>query len=647
MKIRNYSLHACWVALAFAILLPAQDAATAHLKIKDWTYHHIIFSNPGAREDAIRNGVLAHWERIVNDPRYIMQQEIRGTAAAAGPVAASAPSTTPVNDSDGPPDSGAPLADLAPETLPLPRGLAKAAPGPPPGPTIAPASDKLHKRHIHTDWSEVLSSTNGTAGASGATSGLGNFPATITSGGFSCSDLAIYNTGLAGSSSQASIVGYNNLYTGSCTPNPAVLWAFNTGGTASTGVAFSRDGTQVAFVQSIGSVATLVLLKFGTSTSGTLSAPTTLTSQSSGSAYRSCAAPCMFTIAFYGSPADTYSSPFPDLTPTTGDNIYVGDDTGKLHKFTGVFLGTPAELNSGGWPVTVSSSGSPLSSPVYDGGSTNVFVGDYLAFTSTSSCSSSPGGNGVNCGALYSVNSSSTAGAVQGYALSIDSNFGIMDSPIVDSTAGSVYVFAGAFIGDYAAVFSLPVGFGNGTGYSGQSVGQGYEFMMSGAFDNAYFQSTNATGNLYVVGNTGAGNNTLYQIPITNNAMSTEPTAVATVATNYSNGYYSAGLQVTEYYNTTTGIDYVYTSVLAYGGPANCTNPSLFNGCVLGYNVTNPSSITFVNATGEAGGTTGIVIDDSAANGASNIYFSTLLNQSCSTSGGTNGCAIQTAQSAP
>jgi hypothetical protein len=644
------------MALAFAILLPAQNATSAHRRIKDWTSHHLIFSNPGTRDDAVRKGTLGRWERIANDPRYIMQQEIRGTSAAVGPIAASAPPTAPVDDGEGPPDFGAPLADLAPETIPLPRGIAKAGAGPPPGPNIAPEPDKRHPHHIHTDWSETLSSTTGAADAAGATTGLGNFPATITSGSYSCTDLAIFNTGMAGSTSQPTIVGYDNLYTtgtgGTCGSNPSVLWAFNTGtgSAASTGVAFSEDGTQVAFVQeSSTNVATLVLLKFGTSTSGTLSAPTTLTSQSSASAYRSCTAPCMFTITFNGSPADTYSSPFPDLTPTTGDNVYVGDDTGKLHKFTGVFLGTPAELNSGGWPVTVSSSGSPLSSPVYDGASTNVFVGDYLAFTSTSTCSSSPGGNGVNCGVLYSVNSSSTAGAIQGYALSVDSNFGILDSPIVDSTAGTVYVFAGAWsnIGDYAAVFSLPVGFGNATGYTGQGVGPGYEFMMSGAFDNAYFQSTNATGNLYVVGNTGAGNNTLYQIPITNNAMSTEPTAVATLATNYTNGYYTAGLQVTEYYNTTTGTDYVYTSVLSYGAVANCTNPSLFNGCVLGYNVTNPSSITFVNATGEAGGTTGIVIDDSAPNGASNIYFSTLLNQGCTTSGGTNGCAIQTAQSAP
>ena len=45
-------------------------------------------------------------------------------------------------------------------------------------------------------------------------------------------------------------------------------------------------------------------------------------------------------------------------------------------------------------------------------------------------------------------------------------------------------------------------------------------------------------------------------------------------------------------------------------------------------------------------GTSGIV-GDNASSGAQNGYFSTLSNQTCSTSGGTGGCAIQTIMSAP
>ena len=43
------------------------------------------------------------------------------------------------------------------------------------------------------------------------------------------------------------------------------------------------------------------------------------------------------------------------------------------------------------------------------------------------------------------------------------------------------------------------------------------------------------------------------------------------------------------------------------------------------------------------GDTSGIVVDNAAA-GASNIYFSTLLNQSCT--GGTGGCAVSATQAA-
>jgi len=70
-------------------------------------------------------------------------------------------------------------------------------------------------------------------------------------------------------------------------------------------------------------------------------------------------------------------------------------------------------------------------------------------------------------------------------------------------------------------------------------------------------------------------------------------------------------------------------------------------GCVIGYDVTNGTisgSTAATGATPSAGGTSGIVVD-SGATGAQNIYFSTLLNQTCT--GGTGGCAIQTSQSAP
>jgi len=54
---------------------------------------------------------------------------------------------------------------------------------------------------------------------------------------------------LAGAAGQASIIAYNDVYSG-CGTVPSVSWAYNTnGGTISTSVALSLDGTQLAFVQ--------------------------------------------------------------------------------------------------------------------------------------------------------------------------------------------------------------------------------------------------------------------------------------------------------------------------------------------------------------------------------------------------------------
>ena len=56
----------------------------------------------------------------------------------------------------------------------------------------------------------------------------------------------------------------------------------------------------------------------------------------------------MFTLAFANGQNDTFSAPFYDYVGTD-DVLYVGDDNGNLHKFTGVFAGTPAESGSP-WP---------------------------------------------------------------------------------------------------------------------------------------------------------------------------------------------------------------------------------------------------------------------------------------------------------
>ena len=131
------------------------------------------------------------------------------------------------------------------------------------------------------------------------------------------------------------------------------------------------------------------------------------------------------------------------------------------------------------------------------------------------------------------------------------------------------------------------------------------------------------------------------------------------VAANYTNGYYAAGLPITEFCNNgnnactaSQGTDYLFLSVLAFGSQFAtnpCPSQSISIGCIMGFTAprsgTVSSSATPNGMLQEAGGASGIVVDNGAS-GASNIYFSTLLNQTCTTSGGTGGCAVSATQAA-
>ncbi len=651
---KNFFLRRSTVTVAFGILAvvaAAHSSREAPAAISgvpdDWTHHRLIFSNPGTAEDAIKHGTYDRWLAITKNPRYVQQQTKRSSMNTAAPATWIHSPEAEVEPQFIEREPVVPAPPI--ETSRLPRGLYKA----PSYPRMLPRPGRERRPaapQVHTDWSEYLGSS--------ASAGLGVFPAkySFSTGSANCAnsatpDYVVYNTGVAGSGTQASIIAFDNLYTG-CTSGtvPTVYWAYNTnGGAITTSVVLSGNGTQVAFAQSVAGVASLVVLKWSGATGGSAGAPDTLSNTAAGS-YFNCPAPCMTTVTFSNNANDSGSAPFYDYST---DTIYIGDDTGKLHKFTGVFTGTPTEA-TGSWPVTVSKSA--LGGPVYDSGSGNILVGDYLA-NSSSTCALS----GNPCGYFYSVKASSAA-VVGKTTNALDYVSGIVDSPLVDSVAGMAYVFVGADSESgvtsacgtdipCAGVFQFPVSFTSGNGTEA-TIGPGYEFVLSGAFDNAYYTSANSsspTGHLYVVGSTGAANNTLYQISISSNAMSTSSTAGPTVSDSYTTGgYFSAGLQVTEFLNGAH--DYIFLSVLSYGLPTGCTS-SITEGCVMGFDVTSGSisgSTSPTAAATEAGGTSGIIIDNSAAlSGAANIYFTTLLSQACTTSGGTGGCAIQTLQSAP
>jgi len=547
----------------------------------DWSHRHVIFSNPGMEAEAIKAGTHDRWLKIVNDPRYAIQQ-LQRQQPGQGPA-------------------GAQVASL----------LAAAPP--------TAGDDTPDKKRKHRDWSMDLGTGSIPANTFPAKWSFGTTMANCAS------DFVMFPAGKNGSPSQATIVAYNNLYAGCGGTVPSVYWQYNANSIGSDlSPVLSADGTQVAFMSHslsggpLGIVGdSLVILKWAANSSLVSLSPIPAAS------YRNCTAPCMTTLFLSG--VDGNSSPFYDYV---NDAIYVGSSGGVLYKFTGVFNGTPAAASSP-WPVTVAA-GTGLSSPVLDAVSGLITVGS------------------LN-GHLYSVNSST--GAVAGTSSQLDALNGIYDAPLVDSSAAMVYAFAG-YDGNgscsdglghtgCSGVFQFPVTFSSGAGTEVQ-VGLGYLPLFSGAFDNAYYNSSNAsspTGNLYVCGQTDTNaQQTLNQIPIAANVMG------AQTASSYPVGNGTDCSPVTEFYNTSAATDYVFlSSEAAYQG---CTQNA---GCLFGFNVTSGAAPDNAEFDTQAGGTSGIVVDNSVGSGtlagASQIYFTTLSNTgTCATSGGTGLCGVQDSQ---
>jgi hypothetical protein len=577
------TLMMAWVALS------AHGQGHVRMSLpQDWSHHHLVFTPPSSIEQA--------W-RLQQEPRFWHQVLSRNASARR-------------QDEDH-------AADF-----------------------VGRRGGHGHDRRNleHPDWGMSL--------LAGGKAGAGVYPAKFTfdiNATPNCTnDYVAFTTSLAGSSTQPSIIAFDELYStqgsagGLCSQNgPSVKWAYNTGtGTVLTSPVLSGDGTRIAYVETAAGGATLHILKWkpgATATvQGTLNAPVAPdTTLAAGQAWNATNCPaansCVVNIAFSGATPDSKSSPFYNYGT---DELYVGDDKGNVHKFTGVFNGTPAEAGTP-WPVATGNK-NILSSPVFDSGTSKVFVGDSGGF-------------------LYSI--SSTGAVIPSNRIAFRSGF--VDGPIVDSSAATIYIFGSAdtnATGTNAAVWQFSTGFATGNSGSEIQVGAGIAasgaIFFDGTFDNIYFTSANSaspTGNLYVCGNPG-GNATLYRIPITANVMGTPSamaTAMSTVGTTCS--------PATEILNGST--DWIFVSVQSSPNvlpPIGC--PLLASGCIMSFNVTAGTTPTATAAKAAAsGGTSGIVVDNvSASAQASSLYFTYLSNAAIgATCNGVTGvgCAVKLTQS--
>ncbi len=516
------------LTLSALLVQASPDSDAAGPVITDWSSHHVIFSRPATAEQA---------ESVERDPRYWQQLRRQSPVVLPEAETESASASTLQSSSD--------------------------------------VSSQGKNQAFGRDWAEDM--------GGGATVGAGNYPAKFSfkSTTASCAtDFVVFNTGNLGSApGKPSLLAYNNLYSGCTAPVPAVYWAFNTGGQIMTSTALSRDGTQIAFVQTTGAgVSYLALLKWKASR-GTVAAPA-VPGFATPPFFPSCPAPCMTTLKLVDSSVaakDSNSSPFYDYG---NDALYVGDDSGYLHKFTPVFNAVPTEVTTGGWPLKVNSSApTALTNPVLDSVTGNVFVED-------------------KGGYLYRVNSTGAATPTQSglldHSTALDVGPGMVQGPIVDSAAGLVYVFAtsdgslGCAGGvDCTVIYQVTTSFAaNVVPVSPEKVNIGSSTahgtkpnpLYIGAFDSTYQSSVDPpTGNLYVCGDTGL-DAILYRVPITAGSFGTVvPIVATTTAANH-----RTCAPVTDISNPNTSVgtmERVFFGVVTSGLPTLCAG----GGCALSF----------------------------------------------------------------
>ena len=477
-------------------------------------------------------------------------------------------------------------------------------------------------------------------------------------------------TGTAG---QPTIIAFDQLYqgTGACSgawnnygavKAPRVKWAYNTGtgysNETSPSLSYLDDGKQVAFVQRNAGTLQLILLKW-TDGQGTAAAPATPTDYGSDAAgYRSCTGGCLlrWTIQSGGPDSATWSSPFVDYNT---DTLWVGDTTGHLHKFTGVFQGIPTRATAVAG-ITIEN-GMKLGSPVSDG--TNVYVG------------SQSGDAGIG-GKLFRINAANGVILATSAKLARDNTIGLRASPIVDM--GTNYIFTFVFndnstaypdttrcaafaseIDGCRAVFQFPTNFTNNSTGNRQLLGRGNgvtRTLWEGTFDDAYYNS-NGTGAMYIVG--GRQDNTFYatlwKIPFVNGVMQPSIKGAEVGARDrYSTGT-TDNPQIlsptTVIKDTNLNQEYLFFSTASYANAAGCGSGVYASSCMYMFNLNdlNGSAPGTGSAWGTSNvpsaalatgtGTSGIVVDNvnNSTTGARQVYFSNT---------GSTGNAVQASQDA-
>lgn len=510
----------------------------------------------------------------------------------------------------------------------------------------------------------VSASADGATNLNGSEGNLITLAQTINNGRFTWATAT-----LTGGLGTGNIVAFNKLYStqgsvgGLCSQDgPSVYWSYFTGtGQALTSVLLSGDGTKVAFVENAAGGATLRVLKWkageGTGAGYPVAPTTTLAAGQNWTTNCPAGNSCIRSIAFNGSFQDTHSAPFYNYST---DILYVGDDSSRMHKFTGVFNGTPAEVTAS-WPIQVNGT-AKLTGPVYDGVSGNIYVGDNtgrLSFIREV-------GSTVGSCAAGSPPCLASATVQVGTGGSID------DPPVVDGSTGRVIATNGSDTANNGTILQASTALTGAVSFNIGGTSAGTGTIYSGAFDNTYINSASPSisGHMYVCGNDNAHGSrpAIYQLSFNGTGVLTGVgTALVNLVSSGSGGGSQSCSPVTEIYNPNASggaKDWIFFSTADHANsvnpiPAGSTCRTNGLGCLISIDVTGsptwpPSVVTNARSmpTNATGSTSGIVVDNVAdtvsSPQASSVYFTLGVNSvatsPCNTTTGV-GCVIKLTQS--
>ena len=499
-----------------------------------------------------------------------------------------------------------------------------------------------HRRSLRVDWSFPLGS-----GTVAPTMSPAKFSFDVAATPSCGNDYVVYGLNVSGSSSQPNLVRFNNIYAGAgglCGDNPMVESAYILIGQILTSPALSLDGSKVAVVGTIpGGGSIFQVLTWGTSgNNGSFDS----TSRTYSAAVPGVGNNAVLTPLFYSIATTTFSAPFIDYS--SADHAYFGDDNGKLYRTTCVFhcpAGISPQVDTG-WPIQVAATNVKLSPPVLDHVSNKVFVGSSDGNLHVVDLALCPG-------ATCSVGSVSVG--------SPNSFGGVLDGPIVDSTFGTVFAFAGDNGSGNAVAIQTNTSLDLAPNITFLMGSAAFFNVYDGTPDEAYFQNTlggsTAAGNLFICGPTSSnGAPELYRVPFKNSTdaplSTSNPPQLDTSTVQSVSIPGNPGLGCSPLTELDNGItDRLFFSHASFPGDTCPGSGGQASGCMLMYNISPGSPISDTSARrAEAGGTSGIVIDNtSALPQASSLYFANEAVGQCSIGTGlgtASYCAVKLTQSA-